>query len=168
MLPLIGDFTIADMTARIPHPYTLADAHKFLDFLEADPARPIACITLTSTGELIGAVGLDLELLHERGELGYWTGRPYWNQGYATEAAAGMLEVGFTKLKLNRITAHHYTRNPASGRVLEKIGMKREGLLRSHMKKWDKFEDCVAYGLTAKDYQEIRSHGQQTTAEDVG
>ncbi len=152
MLPLIGDFAIADTTARIPHPYTAQDADAFLSMLEADPAKPIACITLTATGQLIGAVGLDLEPAHNRAELGYWIGRPFWNQGYASEAAAAMLAHAFTALRLNKVCAHHYTRNPSSGRVLEKIGMRRQGLLTAHMKRWDRYEDCVAYGLTRAEF----------------
>jgi len=151
MLPLIGDFAIADGTARIPHPYTLADAHAFLDMLEKHPDKPIAAITLN--GAVIGAVGLDLEQAHDKGELGYWVGRPFWGQGYATEAARGMIVIGFKHLNLNKITAHHYTRNPASGRVLEKAGLVREGLLRQHMRKWGRFEDCVAYGLTRDQFE---------------
>jgi ribosomal-protein-alanine N-acetyltransferase len=152
MLPLIGDFAIADGTARIPHPYTLADAHAFLDMLEKQPDKPIAAITLH--GAIIGAVGLDLEPAHDRGELGYWIGRPFWGQGYATEAARAMIVIGFEHLNLNKITAHHYARNPASGRVLEKAGLLREGLLKQHMRKWGNYEDCVAYGLTRGQFEE--------------
>jgi RimJ/RimL family protein N-acetyltransferase len=50
-------------------------------------------------------------------------------------------------LGLNRVVAHYLARNPASGRVLEKIGMKREGVLRQHIKKWGTFEDLVAFGV---------------------
>jgi len=53
---------------------------------------------------------------------GYWMGRPYWRNGYCTEAGLAVLEYGFAVLNLNRIHAHHFKRNPASGRVLEKLG----------------------------------------------
>lgn len=152
IVPLIGDFAIADMTARISHPYTLADAHTFFDMLAAQPERAVYAVTCGTSGALMGAIGLDPEPAHDRAELGYWIGRPYWNKGYATEAGAAMLRLAFTELGLHRVTAHHYTRNPASGRVLEKIGMRREGLLIGHMKKWGGYEDCVAYGATHPDY----------------
>jgi RimJ/RimL family protein N-acetyltransferase len=64
-----------------------------------------------------------------------------------------MIGLGFTQLGLNKVTAHHYTRNPASGRVLEKAGMLREGLLRQQMKRFEKYEDCVAYGLTRSEWE---------------
>ncbi len=151
LVPLVGDFAIADMTSRIPHPYGEEDAAAFLSMLEASPQRPVAAVTLPD-GTLVGAVSLDLEPAHDRGELGYWIGRPFWGRGYATIAGAAMLDIGFNNLGLHRINAHHYTRNPASGRVLEKIGMVREGLLRGHMKKCGRYEDCVAYGLTTDAY----------------
>lgn len=146
MLPLIGDFDIANNTSRIPHPYTMADAEAFLTMLERDPEKPILAVTLDNA--VIGAVGLELEPLHDRAELGYWIGRPYWNKGYATEAARAMIALGFTRLALNKIVAHHFTRNPASGRVLEKAGLLKEGLLRHHFKRFNKYEDAVAHGLT--------------------
>jgi [ribosomal protein S5]-alanine N-acetyltransferase len=165
MVPLIGDFAIADGTSRIPHPYTLADAHAFLDMLEKNPEKPIAAVTLG--GAVIGAVGIDLEPAHDRGELGYWIGRPYWGQDFATEAARAMIFLGFTHLKLNRINAHHYSRNAVSGSVLVKTGMIREGLLRQHMKKWDKYEDCVAYGITRDKFEEVQ-RGTSDAPADVG
>ena len=69
-----------------------------------------------------------------------------WGAGYATEAAAAMLRFGFDVLGLNRITAcFPLHARPASGRVLEKIGMKREGELRQHTRKWERFEDLVIF-----------------------
>ena len=90
----------------------------------------------------------------DRAELGYWIDRPYWNQGYCTEAGRAVLWYGFTELNLNRIHAYHLSRNPASGRVMQKLGMTREGLLRQHAKKWGKYEDIVEYGLVRQDWME--------------
>jgi ribosomal-protein-alanine N-acetyltransferase len=173
MLPLIGDFAIADTTARIPHPYTQEDADAFLSMLEANPSKPIACITFTATGQLIGAVGLEPDTHNNRAELGYWIGRPFWNQGYATEAARAMLAHAFTALSFNKVNAHHVTRNPASGRVLEKIGMRREGLLTAHTRRWDKYEDCIAYGLTRAEFlarqpNQGAHHGPHAAAQALG
>ena len=85
-------------------------------------------------------------------ELGYWIGKPYWNSGYATEASRAVLKYGFEVLGLNRIHASHFRRNPASGRIMEKIGMKYEGCLRQHFKKWGKFEDLETYGILRSEY----------------
>ena len=62
-----------------------------------------------------------------------------------------MVRYGFEELGLNRIEARHMTRNPASGRVMAKAGMKLEGTLRQQVLKWDSFEDLVIYGILASD-----------------
>ena len=68
--------------------------------------------------------------------------------------AKAVVAYSFEVLKLNRIHAKHYKRNPASGRVLEKIGMQYEGCLRQHIKKWDNFEDLMTYGMLKSKFAE--------------
>ena len=104
-------------------------------------------IVLKPTQELIGAIGLIIDKKFNRAELGYWVAKEYWNQGYCTEAAKAILEYGFHNLHLHKITAIHITRNPASGKVMEKIGMKQEGIFKEHVIKWNKYEDVVSYGI---------------------
>ena len=100
-------------------------------------------------------IGLsDIEQQHSRAEMGYWIAIKFWNRGFATEAARAVLDYSFSDLDLQRIFAHHFKRNPASGKVLEKIGMQKEGVLRSHIKKWGKFEDLVVYGILRSDLPE--------------
>jgi len=152
---LAGDHAIADTTLNIPHPYEDGMAEQWIAThqpqFEAGEGRVFA-IALRATGELVGAIGLVMNRRFDRAELGYWIGRPYWNQDYCTEAGHAVLWYGFTELNLNRIHAYHLSRNPASGRVMEKLGMTREGLLRQHAKKWDKYEDLVEYGLLRQDW----------------
>ena len=97
--------------------------------------------------QVIGCVSLRIKREDQRAELGYWLGRPYWGQGYCTEAVRAVLDFGFGQLGLNRIFACHFARNPASGRVMQKAGMSREGCLRRHAKKWDAFEDVEIYAV---------------------
>lgn len=104
-------------------------------------------------GPLIGCVGLGITRSDERGELGYWVGVDYWNQGFMTEAAGACLQFGFEALALQRITSRHYASNPASGRVMEKIGMKKEGFLRRHMKKAGILHDIVEHGILKEEWQ---------------
>ncbi|HSL71791.1 MAG TPA: GNAT family protein, partial [Longimicrobiales bacterium] len=101
----------------------------------------------------LGAVGLRIEQLHRRAELGYWIGVPYWSQGYCTEAARAVLRFGFEALELNRIHASYLARNPASGRVMQKLGMQYEGQLRQHVRKWDVFEDIVTYAILQSEFR---------------
>jgi RimJ/RimL family protein N-acetyltransferase len=105
---------------------------------------------------LIGAVGLELDRGNDRAELGYWIGKPYWNKGYGTEAAREVVRYGFEVLGLNRIFAGYFARNPASGRIQEKIGFRHEGVQAQHIKKWDRFEDVVMMGMLRRDFLEGR------------
>ena len=153
---LAGRREIAAMTRTIPHPYSLAQAQEWLTkaiALNSEGKAATFGLVLECTGRLIGAIGLaSIDADHRCAEMGFWVGVDWWGQGYATEATRALLRHGFEALGLNRIYAHHMTKNPASGRVLEKIGMKREGLLRQAMRKWDNFEDVVLYAILRQDW----------------
>lgn len=147
---LAGSRVIADTTLNIPHPYEDEMAEQWISSqqqkFDAGELAALA-ITLKSDGSLVGAVGLRIDRPFARANLGYWIGEPFWSLGYCTEAAKRIVDYGFSELKLIRIHAEHLKRNPASGRVLQKLGMFEEGVARQHIKKWDKFEDLVLYGL---------------------
>lgn len=154
---LANDADVARNTLNIPHPYAKEDAVAWIEShpgqLESRQAVTYA-VTAPAEGGVIGAVGLILELEHERAELGYWIGRPYWGRGYATEAARAVVAWGFSALALHRIHASHFPRNPASGRVLRKVGMRHEGSLRQHVKKWDEFLDLERFGLLRAEHED--------------
>jgi [ribosomal protein S5]-alanine N-acetyltransferase len=157
---LAGAREVADTTLNIPHPYPDGAAEQWIathaeNFNVGDSAT--FAIALRTTSELCGAIGLDISRRHRRAELAYWTGVPYWNQGYATEAAAALLTYGFTALQLHRIHARHVTRNPASGRVMQKIGMTLEGIQREHFHKGDRFEDVANYGILRQEWSLLNS-----------
>lgn len=146
---LAGDRAIADTTERIAHPYQNGMAESWIathpqQFIERKECT--FAIVLKDGQQLIGGVSVTLTMAHGRGELGYWIGREFWNHGYCTEAARIVVEYGFSGLGLHRILARHLTRNPASGRVMAKLGMLHEGRLRQHTRKWDVFEDVNVYG----------------------
>jgi ribosomal-protein-alanine N-acetyltransferase len=146
LVPIIGAREVAATTLRIPHPYTEHDARAFLSMAN-EPDKIWLATTLRNNGRQIGGIGLRVSQEHSHAELGYWLGVLYWGQGYATEAAREMLRYGFQELQLHRIFASHFAHNPASGRVLRKIGMRYEGCQRQHLRKWDRFVDSELYGL---------------------
>jgi len=150
---LAGAKEVADTTLNIPHPYDDGLAEAWIAS-HADAFRERERVTLAitdSSGTLVGAISLRLELGHERAELGYWIGVPYWGRGYATEAAGAMVGYGFKELGLNRIFAHHLARNPASGRVMEKAGFTHEGFHRAHILKNGRFEDLHSFAVLRAD-----------------
>ncbi|MGH2600843.1 MAG: GNAT family N-acetyltransferase [bacterium] len=157
---LAGAREIADTTLTIPHPYLDGMAEDWIrTHDDAWNRQERATFAMTSEAEgVVGAIGLDLALPHRRAELGYWVGRPFWNRGYATEAVRAVIAFGFETLGLNRIWARHLTRNPASGRVMVKAGMRFEGILREHVIKWDRPEDLAAYSILRADYQPAGAH----------
>jgi ribosomal-protein-alanine N-acetyltransferase len=152
---LAGDRAIADTTLNVPHPYEDGMAEEWIAThqprFESGELLTLAA-TLQTSGDLIGAVGLGIDRRFERAELGYWIGKLYWNNGYCTEAGRAMLQYGFSVLGLHRIHASHLTRNPASGRVMQKLGMVREGCARQHVRRWDEFEDLELYGILADEW----------------
>lgn len=146
---LAGDRAIAAMTRRIPHPYERRHAEEWLAALPEKAARGEEfawAVMLRACGMLIGSAGLRFHADDERGELGYWIGRPYWSRGYCTEAATELVRYGFAELRLNRIHACCLARNRASAYVLRKLGLAYEGCARQHFKKWGRFEDVETYG----------------------
>jgi ribosomal-protein-alanine N-acetyltransferase len=154
---LAGAPEVAGTTLNLPHPYAVSDAEQWI---EGQPARFASgssvayAITRRTDGVLLGAISLmEISARHRRAELGYWLGVPFWNQGYITEAARALVDYGFTELNLHKITAAHFTRNPASGRVMQKIGMAYEGMQRQHVCKDGVFEGEVVYGLLADEWQ---------------
>jgi RimJ/RimL family protein N-acetyltransferase len=152
---LAGVWVVADTTLNIPHPYPDGAAEQWISsHAERFESREIItlAVTLRGNGELAGCISLRLNDAHGRAELGYWMGVPYWNHGYCSEAARALVAYGFEQLGLNRIYAHHLTRNPASGRVMQKAGMTYEGTLRQHVKKWERYEDLAAYGILRSEY----------------
>lgn len=154
---LAGEREIAATTRQVPHPYEPAQAQAWLASLPAVHERGEGlnfAITLQTTSELIGSIGLILNRIDNHAELGYWIGKPYWDNGYATEAAGGVIDHAFLALKLHRIFAHHFSRNAASGRVMQKLGMKCEGYMREHRQKFGHYEDLVIYGMTVADYRD--------------
>ncbi len=151
---LVSDPEVALTTANIPHPYPPGAAVTWIERHRPGPdhgGEIVWAITHAQLG-LVGAMGLRVDPHQFRGELGYWIGKPYWGQGFATEAGAALLKYGFQTLGLNRIFAHHMRRNPASGRVMQKLRMRYEGSLRQHFRRNDRFEDLECYGILKEEY----------------
>jgi RimJ/RimL family protein N-acetyltransferase len=119
---LAGEWDIARMTSRIPHPYSLIDADLWIASIGNDEF--VRGIELD--GELIGAVGY-IENEGRQAEIGYWIGKPWWGYGFATEAAHAMIDYCFGAGGFRRLTCGHFIDNPASARVIAKLGFRRIG-----------------------------------------
>lgn len=146
---------VARNTLRIPHPYPESAAVEWIAFNQKelqDGDEIVLAVVVTATNEFAGSIGL-LTKPFDVAEIGYWIGVPYWGRGYATEAAAEMVRYGFEERGFNRIEAAHFARNPASGRVLQKIGMVFEGVMRQAMRKGDEYLDSRMYSILRSEFQ---------------
>lgn len=119
---LAGDWDVARMTARIPYPYTLTQADQWISSL--DDGEFVQVVELDS--RLIGAVGYTSNADGSL-EIGYWIGRPWWGQGYGTEAAETLMSYCFDTVGVSRLTCCHFDDNPASARIIKKLGFRAVG-----------------------------------------
>ncbi|USI72627.1 GNAT family N-acetyltransferase [Sphingomonas morindae] len=122
---IAGTWEVARGLARVPHPYAVADAHVFLERIV--PQEWLWAMTLPPDDALIGVIGLAPAPTPGAAELGYWLAPAHWGQGLATEAARAVLAHGRTGFGLSQFSAHYFEDNPASGRVLHKLGFVETG-----------------------------------------
>ena len=127
----IADEGIVRNLASAPWPYRPDDARAFLA-TERKPHEPSMLILRRTDGdpELIGTIGFGRKPDGEL-EFGYWIARPHWGRGYATEAGQVVVDIARKALRLRKLHAGHFLDNPASGRVLEKLGFRRTGRIVS-------------------------------------
>lgn len=125
-----------------------------VDYYWANPG--IYAIELKESGKCIGCIDLRLELAHEKSSFGYVLNRAYWNRGYMSEALNAMLTLCFETLELNRVESCFYVGNEGSGRVMEKCGMKLEGVSKQERKIKGVFRDVVRYGMTKEDWDALK------------
>ena len=134
---IVGDWQVARRLARVPHPYGPAEARFFVE--QVVPAEWVWAITLRDCDELVGAIGLTPDA--DTAELGYWLSPRLWGRGITTEAARVVVSFGFASLGLPYLTSGDFEDNPASGRVLEKLGFIETGrVMRS----------CLAAGVEVR------------------
>ena len=89
-------------------------------------------------------------------ELGYSLSREYWNRGYATQALRTVVDAAFRSLPVNRLEAQHDMRNPASGRVMEKCGLRQEGILRSRIRNKGEYVDVALWAILRSDWEQAQ------------
>lgn len=127
---LVSDWEVAKQTISIAHPYTLDDAHTFIQDGEADwkkGTQYVLCVERRADHCLIGTVSVQIYRKWGRryGEIGYWAGRDFWGEGYTGEAVEAFLVFCRSTLGLSRITARVFAENEASLRLLKRVGFRK-------------------------------------------
>ena len=148
----LNDRDIYDRTLRIPSPYTDASADDWLALvakITEQQGRPVQFAVRSADDALIGGCGFDGFQVGKshRAEVGYWLAKPCWGQGIMTAVVQRACRHAFEELGLVKITAHVFSHNPASARVLGKCGFQQEGFLRKHFLKDGQFLDARLFAL---------------------
>lgn len=150
-----GEQRIADTTISVPHPFGLAEARRWIEACRQDCAaghRLGLAIIIEGSTDLAGYIGLHhIDNEHGEAEISFWIGAAHEGCGFVGEACEAVIGYGFGTLGLNRICAFHMTRNPASERLLTRLGFQREGLLRQRVRKWGVYEDVAIWSRLSSD-----------------
>lgn len=122
-----GEWDVARMLARVPHPYSERDARDFIAGAAVGKA-----LAIVHANGVIGVIGLD-PAGEGQTELGYWLGKPFWGRGFVTEAGQAVIAASLQSCPTLSVIASHFQDNPASGHVLAKLGFTPTGerMLRS-------------------------------------
>ena len=151
-----GDKRVARYLIQVPSPYPIALARRWLrgriDWWRNGRGITLAIAARDLPDELIGTASLRRYARDRRAELGYWLATGVWGRGIATEAASAIVDYGFRELELSRIYAEVLSGNRSSERVLDKLGMQREGVKRQHVRKGRALRDVAIYGLLRSEW----------------
>ena len=160
---LAGDLRVAKWTSLIPHPYPDGAAEEWIGMKKPGGDLTFA-VAHRETDALVGAFGIHPEPNGLIAEIGFWIGVPFWGRGYCTEAGRVVMRFCFESLELQRLFAGHFAGNEASGRVQEKLGMRREGVARWGCARFGELHDRVMYGIIRPEWQDLQQRAASTAS----
>ena len=156
VLAYASDPDVARYVLWEPHK-SVADTRNYIRCVRALYHRGLPAswaVTLRESGQVIGTIGfMWYSDVNSAAEIGYSFSKAHWNKGYATEALRTVMDSVFRTLPVNRLEAQHDVRNPASGRVMEKCGMRKEGVLRQRIKNKGEFVDVALWSFLRADLE---------------
>ena len=148
-MPLLVTAHVVRYLVHIPYPYEMEDARRFINKSRRNfqlKKELNFAIEHMDNDSLVGVISLQkIDRVNKNGQIGYWIGKKYWNMGLATESINLLIHYAFHVLRLHKVYANVLAPNRASIRVLEKNGLKKEGILKDSIYKYDKFFDVVLY-----------------------
>lgn len=159
---MAGEKAIYETTLNIPHPYEDGVAENWIgSHLENFKEKKSLTFAVIDKKEkkLVGAIGLAF-MRYNKAEIGYWIGKDFWDKGYCTEAGKALVDYAFSNLGMNKIIGRHLFINPASGRVMQKLGMTKEGVFEDDVLKDDFYHDIVYYGITYRKWIESKEQAK--------
>ncbi|MCP9630249.1 GNAT family N-acetyltransferase [Rhodopseudomonas palustris] len=153
---LANDRRVAEMTRRLPHPYTRDDAARFVTSLGQDHET---VFLIEADFEPVGMVGVDWRD-RDAPELGYWLGTEHWGNGYATEAARAVIDLTFEEYPVKQMISAARVINPASRNVLEKCGFQWTGVELHRMEAIGSSTPVDCFRLTRGVWSSLKSWGR--------
>lgn len=144
----LNNWNVVENLSSLPFPYELKHAKQFCsrkvkEMSKENPENFLVVIEID--GEVVGAIGAHHIVHGHKAELGYWLAEQHWGKGIMPEAVKKVMPQLFSQFKLRRLFAYAYANNKASMRVMEKVGMKFEGISLKHAMKNGKYVDCCIY-----------------------
>ena len=151
---LLNDKKIYENTESLPYPYTEDHARAYVADAKQRFEKGILdyMIFLKETSQLVGGIAFAYQSSNNSGALSFWTGTKYWNLGYCSDAIKKIIFQAFTDWEVNRIFGYHFLFNKSSERVMQKNGMKFEGVLREHKLKKGQYYDVGLYAILRSDF----------------
>ncbi|MEW4369392.1 GNAT family N-acetyltransferase [Paenibacillus kandeliae] len=137
-----------------PHDNVQQTERMIANYYMEEPQGKYA-VVLKETGKVIGTFEFRVHAHNRSGEIGFTLGSRYWGHGYMTEAGKLILELAFRELKLERVYAMHDTTNPASGRLMQRLGMTLEGILRHERMDSNRWVDSAHYSILQHEYIQL-------------
>lgn len=154
LVPLLRDPAVAEPYVLPRYPWSVATARAEIAAMPAsfEASRRLDLgIVPVAEGRVVGEISLGFAPAHDRAEIGFWVGRPWWGRGYARASIGLLLDWAFAERRLHRVTARTLGDNQRAARLLDALGFRREGLLREHQYHWGRFRDVALWGLLASD-----------------
>lgn len=137
------------LSDRLPYPYTKEDADRWLDMVENNQGKSGIWRLILADNKVVGNISVEQKegIYRKDAEIGYLLRTQYWSKGIATDAVRRICRIAFEELDIIRITGLYYEPNLASGRVLEKAGFEREGMMKNAVLKGERIYNLCIMGL---------------------
>jgi RimJ/RimL family protein N-acetyltransferase len=159
IVELANNAKVAEMTATIPHPYTMQDAKAWLEKVSSGRGHSMVLYAKGETRVLVGVAGFGHRGEEHNPEIGYWIGEPHWRQGFATEASRALIDHAFSETDIDALSASCRINNESSRRVIEKCGFQWVGTGLNQVKALGASVPVDRFVLSRKTWEALRAWG---------
>lgn len=159
IVELANNIKVAEMTATIPHPYTMQDAEAWLEKVSSGRGYSLVLFAKGDKRTLVGVAGFGHRGEEHNPEIGYWIGEPHWRQGYATEASRALIDHAFSETEIDALSASCRIQNDSSRRVIEKCGFQWVGSGLNQVKALGASVPVDRFVLTRRTWESLRAWG---------